>query len=147
MSNENSQKTNTDNLKGKGSLIGTMATFAWYLLILFCVISVINTAFGLKLEFNNTALPRHWDETIGLIGVTVIWGIFWALLTFVPPIRRFGQRNPWWTSLIILGIIAAAIVVITIIDNDYRAKRRAHWDAIEQAKQDSILKLDADTLY
>ena len=145
------KETPSPKLKGEGSLIGTMATLGLVLMLLFCVLSVINTIFGLNIEVNGAALPRHWDATIGLIGAAVIWGLFWFLLTYVGPIRRFGQRSPWITTLLILGSITAAIVVITIVDNQNRAERNREWEIqdslnIEKMihEQDSLKELELE---
>lgn len=145
MSTEKGTSPNPAEPKGKGSLIGSMATLGGILLLVFCVLSIINTIFDLRIEVNGAALPRHWDATIGLLGVAVIWWGFWALLTYVPPIRRFGQNSPWITTFIILGLIVGAIVIITIIDNQYRAERRKHWDEVEKREQDSLLQLEENS--
>ena len=146
MSIDKDPQPNQEKPKGEGSLMGSIAMLAGVLLLLFCVLSIINTAFGLKLEVYDTPLPRYWDATLGLCGVAAIWWGFYAILTFIPPIRRFGQRSPWITTGIILAIIVGAIVIITIIDNKNRAERRKYWDEVERREQDSLRQLQEDSL-
>jgi hypothetical protein len=141
MATQNSPANNPVATNSDRSLIGLMAWLAGILLILFSLLSVLNTAFEWNLTFKNVALPKHWDATIGLVGVTVVWWGIWALLTLVKPIQRWGRRHPWIMALIVVGAITLAIVLITVIDN---AQREARHNSPEyKAQMDSIRKQDS----
>lgn len=111
------------------------------LMVLFTLLSVLNTAFGWKATVKGTPLPDNWESTIGLGGATVVFFAIWAFLTYVPPVRDFGRRRPWIMALFVVIGLVGLIVGITIWDNANIAERRARYQ--EEARQDSIRVQDS----
>jgi hypothetical protein len=123
------------------SIVNAIAWLFGLLLVLFSAMSVLNTIFDWQVKFKGVNLPDSWDATIGLIGVTVLFWIIFAVLTYVPPVQRFGKRHPWWMALFVVIGLVGAIVIITIIDNaNIRAR---HEKFMEEQRQDSIRAADS----
>lgn len=126
--------------KGGMSLVGSIAILFGLLMLLFSLLSVLNTAFGWNMQVKGVNLPKHWDATIGLIGATVIFWAIWAFLTYVGPVRRFGRKYPWLMALFVVAALVGAIVIITVIDNANIRERRERAEKI--ALQDSLKRVE-----
>jgi hypothetical protein len=138
-------KTEKTSEPGKGGLVGVIALLFGFLLTLVSLASVLNTAFGWKMKLKGTPLPDDWDATIGLIGVTVVFWAIWAFLSYVPPVRRFGQKHPWWMALFVVAGLVGVIVGITIWDNANRAERHANFQAKMEA--DSLKRIEESATF
>jgi hypothetical protein len=123
------------------SIVNAIAWLFGILLVLFSAASVLNTIFQWKIAVKGVQLPDAWDATIGLIGVTVLFWIIFAILTYVPPVQRFGKRHPWWMALFVVAGLVGAIVIITVIDNANIKAR--HEKFLEEQRQDSLRAADS----
>jgi hypothetical protein len=134
------QHNSTNPSSGKSSTIGVIAMAFGGLLVIICLLSVLNTAFDWRITLNKVPLPATWETTIGLSGVAVFFWAIYAFLTYVGPVRRFGQRRPWVMALLVVLGIVGVIVGITIWDNGNIAERHAAWAA--DAKADSLDRIE-----
>ncbi len=122
--------------KEKGGIVSSIAMLIGGLLALFSFLGVLNTALGWDIRIKGSALPKHWGEALGLVGVTAVFWAIWAFLTYVGPVRRFGQKRPWVMALIVVLGLVGLIVGITIWDNGNIKARDEAWEA--EAIADSL---------
>ncbi len=135
-----SQPNSSNPSPAKTSTIGVIAMAFGGLLVINCLLSVLNTAFDWQITLNRVPLPATWESTIALSGAAVIFWAIYAFMTYVGPVRRFGQQRPWIMALLVVLFIVGVIVGITVWDNGNISERNAARAA--DSKADSLDRIE-----